>query len=241
MQNCNFQSCRPEAALPLDPDSEITPQAAEPVQKPPLSPLLQATPPGGDTAAAPAQSSENGSVPEQPSCGPNGLCLPQPYPMARANAANERYARIIRNSFAGRESALTAMMNYLYQSIRFGECADDLREMLAAIAQCKMFHLRLLGELLMSLGGDPKYFYCMPPNANSGTWWTAQPAIVTYSKILGDALKADIQAEKASIEEHKNAANYVDDEGVRALLKRIVMDEEYHLKIFTELHKRFCS
>lgn len=201
---------------------------------------MQATPPGGEVAVSPAQS-ENGSVPELPLCGPNGLCLPQPYPIAKANAENERYARIIRNSFSGRESALTAMMTYLYQSMRFGECADDLREMLAAIALCKMFHLRLLGELLVSLGSNPKYFYCMPPNANSGTWWAAQPANVTYSKILGDALKADIEAEKASIEEHKNTINYVDDEGIRALLKRIVMDEEYHLKIFTELHKRFCS
>ena len=240
MPNCNFQTCRQGAALPLDPDSQITPKT-ETTQNPPLSPLLQATPPGGDSAVAPAQSGENGSEPEQPLCGSNGLCLTEPYPPAKANAENERYARIIRNSFAGCESALTAMMTYLYQSIRFGDCADDLREMLAAIALCKMYHLRLLGELLVSLGSDPKYFYCMPPNANSGTWWTAQPTMVTYSKILGDALKADIEAEKASIEEHKNAINYVDDEGIRALLMRIVMDEEYHLKIFTELYKRFCS
>ncbi len=240
MQNCNFQSCRQGAALPLDPDSIMTPQSNETVEKPPLSPLLQVTPPGGEAAEAAASAIENGGTPGQ-SPYVNGLCLPLPYPQAKASAENDRYARIIRNSFAGRESALTAMMTYLYQAIRFGECGDDLREMLIAIAQCKMRHLRLLGELLMSLGGDPKYFYRSSPNANSGSWWTAQPAIVTYSKILGDALKADIEAEKAAVEEHKSIINYMDDEGVRALLKRIVMDEEFHLKIFTELHKRYCS
>lgn len=239
MQNCNFQSCRQKTALPLDPDSQIIPQT-NPMPNPPLSPLLQAVPPGGEVAAL-AQNGES-STPELSLCGPNGLCLPQPYPTAKANAENERYARIIRNSFAGRESALTAMMTYLYQSICFSECADDLRETLAAIALCKMFHLRLLGELLVSLGSNSKYyFYSMPPNANSGTWWSSYPANITYAKILGDALKADIEAEKASIDEHKSTIDYVDDEGIRALLKRIVMDEEYHLKIFTELYKRFCS
>ncbi len=242
MQNCNFQSCRQGAALPLDPDSVITPSAGTAQQQPAVSPLVQATPPGGETAVAPALSSENGSPPpgQQP-CGSNGLCLPQPYPNAAANAENERYARIIRNSFAGRESALTAMMTYLYQSIRFGDCADDLRETLWGISMCKMYHMRLLGELLLSLGGEPKYFYCTPPNANSGTWWSAQPAVMTYSKNLGDALRAAIEAEKAGIEEHKSTINYVDDQGVCTLLKRIVLDEEYHLKILTELYKRFCS
>lgn len=251
MQNCNFNSCWQGAALPLDPDSVITPLAEKvqaqmvqtetpgaTVEQPPLSPLIQVTPPGGEAAVSPTQSE---SVPGQPSCGPNGLCLPQPYPKAAANAQNERYARIIRNSFAGRESALTAMMTCLYQSMRFGECAEDLREMLTAIALCKMYHLRLLGELLLSLGGDPKFFCCMPSNNNRGVWWMAQPATVTYSNNLGDALKANIEAEKASIEEHNNTINYVDDEGIRALLKRIVLDEEYHLKIFTELHQCFCS
>lgn len=240
MQNCNFQYCRQGAALPLDPDSVITPQNNETVEKPLLSPLLQATPPGGDTAEI-APLIEIEGVPAQPPCGVNGLCLPLPYPEAKASAENDGYARIIRNSFAGRESALTAMMTYLYQGIRFGECGEDLREMLLAIARCKMHHLQLLGDLLFSLGGEPKYFYRFPPNANSGSWWTAQPAIVTYSRILGDALNADIEAEKVAIDEHKSTINYIDDEGVRALLKRLVLDEEYHLKIVTELHKRYCS
>ncbi len=240
MQNCKFQSRRQGAALPLDPDSIITP-LTETTQQPAVSPLVQVAPPVGDADATPALNDENADQPQLPPCGSNGLCLPQPYPKAAANAENERYARIIRNSFSGRESALTAMMTYLYQSICFGACADDLRETLWGISMCKMYHMRLLGELLMSLGGEPKYFYRSPPNANSGIWWSAQPGIVTYSKTLGDALKWAIEAEKAGIEEHRSTVNYVDDEGICALLKRILLDEEYHLKLFTELYKRFCS
>ncbi|MFV0497321.1 MAG: hypothetical protein ACK5L0_03995 [Candidatus Fimivivens sp.] len=240
MQNCNFQSRQQEKNLPLDPDSRI-PTHAEPVQNTPYASFVQTTSMEENVAVSSARSSENGGIPERPLCNPNGLCLPQPYPAAKANAENERYACIIRNGFAGRESVLTAMMTYLYQSIYFGACDDDLREMLAAIALCKMFHLRLLGELLMSLGSNPKYFCCMPPNVSCGTWWAAQPVNVAYSKILSDALNADIELEKASIDEHKNTINYVDDEGIRTLLKRIVMDEKYHLKMLTELHKRFCS
>ncbi len=240
MQNCNFQTCRQGAALPLDPDSVMIASAQTP-QQPAVSPLVQATPPGNETVVIPVPLSESSPPPTQPACEANGLCLSQPYPEATANAENERYARIIRNSFAGRESALTGMMTYLYQAIRFGDCADDLRETLWGISVCKMYHMRLFGELLLSLGGDPKYFYCAPPNASSGTWWSAQPPVMTYCQNLGDALKSSIEAEKACIEEHRSVINYVDDAGICALLKRIVLDEEYHLKILTELHKRFCS
>lgn len=240
MQNCNFQSCRQGAALPLDPDSVMVP-SAEMAQQPAVSPLVQVTPPGGEAVVSPASGGEERAPLAPQPCGSNGLCLPQPYPKAAADTPNERYARIIRNSFSGRESALTAMMTYLYQAIRFGDCAQELGETLWGISMCKMYHMRLFGELLLSLGGEPKYFYVMPPNSNSGSWWSAQPAIVSYSKNLGDALKCSIEAEKACIDEHKSIANYVDDPGVCALLKRIILDEEYHLALLTELYKRFCS
>lgn len=214
--------------LPLDPDS-IMPQMEITPSKTPSMPPLSPSPTYTDYI--------------QPECAQHnqyGFCLPQPYPPARAYAENERYARIIRNSFAGKESALTAMLTCIYHSIRFAECAADLQDILIDIAICKMHHLKLLGELLISLGSDPRFFCCLPPNANPGGWWSAQPSTVAYSKNLGEALHANIEAEKATLEEYHNAINYIDDDGICTLLKRIVLDKEYHLKIFTELYKRFC-
>ena len=240
MQNWNRQGCGQGAALPLDPDSVIL-SPAEATQPPTVSLLVQVTPPGDETVAAPAPVGENAIEPEPTPCQTHGLCLPQPYPSAVADAQNERYARIIRNSYSGRESALTAMMTYLYQAIRLGGFNEDLRETLWGISVCKMYHMRLFGELLLSLGSDPKYFYHMPQNARAGTWWSAQAGIVNYAKNLGDALKSAIETEKDGIDEHKSAINYIDDPGVCALLKRIVLDEEYHLALLTELYQRFCS
>ena len=170
-----------------------------------------------------------------------GLCLSDPYPTARAVAPNDRYGRMIRSSYSGRESALSCMMNLLYHALRFSECSEDVKTTLFDIAICKLHHLKLLGELLCTLGGDPKFFYFTAPTGNTTSWWAANPATLTYAKNLGEALKADIAAEKNAIEEHYNAINYIDDNGVTTLLKRIVQDEEFHLKILTELYQRFCS
>lgn len=135
--------------LPLDPDS-IMPRMEEAPTMPPIMPPLPQPP-----------------NPTPPECGCNcesvhnkghGLCLSEPYPPAKARAENERYARIIRNSFAGRDSVLTAVLTCFYHSMRFEECAADLQKAFLGIAICKMHHLKLLGELLISLGSDPRFF-----------------------------------------------------------------------------------
>lgn len=171
----------------------------------------------------------------------NAGCLKEPYPPAIASAPNESYARLIRSSFSGRDSELSAVMAYFYQSMKFCECSPDLHDTLMQIAICEMRHLELLGKLIISLGCEPKFFCCLPPNANPGGWWVAHPSIIKYTANLGEALKFDIAAEKAAIDEYKSVMNYVDDVGIKELLKRIIADEEEHIRIFSCLYLRFCS
>ena len=200
----------------------------------PTPPATPSVPPKTPPAAPPVTT-------PVPGCACHGLCLTEPYPVARSSSPNDRYGRIIRNSYSGRESELTGMLNLLYHALRFSECAEDVKTILLEIAACKLFHLSLLGELLSSLGGDPKFFYFLSQTGNATSWWAANPTTLTYAKNLGEALKADIDAEKAAIDAHYSAINYIDDSDVTNLLKRIVRDEEYHLKILTELYQRFCS
>ena len=54
-------------------------------------------------------------------------------------------------------------------------------------------------------------------------------------------LKNNIAGEKAAIAEYKSIIGYVDDDGIRAVLKRIVLDEEEHLQALECLYSRFCS
>lgn len=164
-----------------------------------------------------------------------------PYPPAVACAPNEKYANLIRSSFSGKDSELTAIMSYSYQAFKFADCAPEAAKVFSEIAVYEMHHFTLLGKLLISLGGDPKFFCCLPPNANPGGWWVAHPSVIKYCDNLGQALKNNIAGEKAAIAEYKSIIGYVDDDGIRAVLKRIVLDEEEHLQALECLYSRFCS
>lgn len=177
-------------------------------------------------------------VPEKPQ---PSACQPLPYPSPVACEKNEHYAKLIRSSFCGNDSELTAVMTYFYHSLRFSECSEELAQELIGISRCEMIHLSLLGRLLRSLGGDPKFFCCLPPNANPGGWWSANPAVVPYSRDLGEAILNDIKLEEGAIEEYQSAAAYIDDENIRALIKRIILDEEGHLLLFKAMYQRYCS
>ena len=169
------------------------------------------------------------------------LCVDMPYPIAKANSKNEKYAELIRGSFCGKESELTAVMNCLYHSLRFSQNCPELAKALMGIAFCEMRHLILLGRLLVSLGGDPKFFCRLPTNSNMGGWWNAQPMTLGYCDSIDAALKNGIAAEKATIAEYKSISEYVDDEGIRAVLKRMIADEQLHLETLECFYSRFCN
>jgi len=53
--------------------------------------------------------------------------LPLPCcPKASADSPNDKYAAILRSIVCGRDSELSLALRYLYQSMRFGCCGDEL-------------------------------------------------------------------------------------------------------------------
>lgn len=200
-----------ELCLPLDPDSVFSKTEQQP------------------------RIFQQGSLYEKP------LALDMPYPPTDGAAPNEKYAELIRGSFSGRESEMTAVMNCVYHGMRFCQSCPELSQTLIGIALCELRHFIILGKLLLALGSDPKFFCCLPTNSNAGGWWSAHPLTVNYRDSIDKALQNGIAAEKAAIAEYQSIAKYADDDCVRAVLKRITGDEELHLETLKCLYSRFCS
>lgn len=239
--------------LPLDPDSlpaahhtahadgGTAPTPAAPIHPLPGHPTVCGCECGCDPAhpCMPCRCAQQQE--QRPPHGHHSACLPEPYPPPVATAPNENYALLVRSSFCGRESELTAVMTYFYHAVRFAECGAALSRTLLDIAICEMHHLDLLSRLLLSLGSDPRFYCALAPNDNPGGWWSALPdTIICYAPDLGAALRADIESERAAIAEYQSAAAYIDDPGISALLLRILRDEQHHLALFEELYRRFC-
>lgn len=86
-------------------------------------------------------------------------CPSKPYPIAAAQTKNRQYVRMIRNVYCGSGcSELNAAMQYFYHSLILRECAPQVSREILNIAICEMHHLELLGQLLCSMGSEPKFF-----------------------------------------------------------------------------------
>jgi bacterioferritin len=168
----------------------------------------------------------------------HGGCLPMPYPPAVACAPNSQYAALIQRAYASIGSELTAVMQYTYGSFILKPCFPEAAETLMAISICEMHHLELLAELLISLGEIPK-FCAFGPSQNR-CWWRADPRVLSYAASLEKQLTVNIKGEKEAIEFYNLCICRIDDENIKKLLQRIIMDEEHHLDLLNSLYERFC-
>jgi len=158
---------------------------------------------------------------------------PLPYPQPEGLGRNIRYARILQSVYSGPDSELTAIHEYAYHRVLTQSDQPELSALLGGIAMVEMDHLRLLGECILRLGLHPTYsFYQGTRRAR----WSA--AFVQYGRTPKNIVDLSIQGEQMAVEGYYSAIHRISDKGIGSLLKRIIEDEELHIKALTELRKR---
>lgn len=151
-----------------------------------------------------------------------------PYPPIKVEKMNLSYAQLLLEDYAGVNSEMTAITKYVYQSFICRNKA--IAKALERISMDEMHHLDILGTLIDKLGGDPKY---CDPNSISHDFWTAQ--YVAYEKNPCCFLKKNIAAEQAAIRNYHKKISMIEDQCVSEILERIIIDEQCHVKVFTQL------
>ncbi len=149
-----------------------------------------------------------------------------PYPDIKVEKENIEYARLLSYPYAGLVSEDTATHLYMYQSFILD---DEVSNILEKIAIVEMKHLELLAKTIKLLGLNPEY------KVNNIPWTTNY---VNYNNNLKDILKINIEAETLAIKNYNNLIKVIDDKYIKELLKRIIIDEEIHLKIFKDLYEK---
>lgn len=159
---------------------------------------------------------------------------PYTYPPVKVEGKNIKYARLLMDDYAGVVSEMTAICQYLHHHFHLDEKYPDVAELLEEVSIVEMRHLEMLGETILLLGGDPQFGHFVK---GKPTYWSG--SYVKYSKDICQALRFDVQAERAAIANYRKRITQIRDKHIQKLLQRIILDEELHVKLFLEAARKY--
>lgn len=146
-----------------------------------------------------------------------------PYPEVTGEPDPETVA-LLKEDYAGAGGELTAIAQYVFQT---GRCTQDdhFANSILQIAMVEMIHLDMLGDVIVTLGGNPSF-------DDGKYYWSAHN--VNYAADLAGMLRANIKAEQGAIAAYEKHAAETKNASVKALLQRFIVDEKLHLRFFEE-------
>jgi len=165
-----------------------------------------------------------------------------PYPEIKIKEKNIEYANMLLNAYSKNcNSELQAISQYMYHHFTISN--KEVGCAMLCIALVEMKHLEVLADLINDLGGKPRFY-------NSNMHWFDSGNVAYADKLKGkdehdddnlcEKLKLDLLSERHAIQDYKLLIDLIDDECVKAVLKKILSDEMVHAEIFKNLIKKYC-
>lgn len=150
-----------------------------------------------------------------------------PYPPLEVEGPNRQIARMLSFSLASDKSEMTSITQYMYQSWALSPSHAEWARTMERIAEVEMRHFQILGRLILQLGGDPRY---AAPRRNRLVFWNG--SMPSYNRTPQAILLDSLHLEEAAIETYRRQITLISDECVSLVLKRIILDEEIHARLF---------
>lgn len=159
-----------------------------------------------------------------------------PYPPVKVQGPSPACARAMLANLAGTGSEMTAVAQYFYNSTVMLERYPKVSDYFHKIAVVEMHHLSIFSQLACLLGADPRLW----SYGNGGpAYWS--PSCVPYTRDLPMLLNRAIVGENRTIAEYRKQIEELPDPFIRAILERLILDEEKHVLIFRRLTQEFCT
>jgi len=166
----------------------------------------------------------------QPTRGSMVFYAREPYPVISVERPSREYAEIIMSDYAGKDSELTAILQYIYGNLVVVNV--EVAQLLMGIARVEMQHFHMLGETINMLGVDPRY-------QHMGKYWNA--SFVNYERDMCRILRINREGELEAVQVYRRHAARIGDEHVKKLLLRIARDEEVHARLLGEAMDKYCK
>ena len=151
-----------------------------------------------------------------------------PYPEVKVNKKDIPLAKEILYSYAGKVSEDTAVHDYIFQMMMQDD--EELKKILRGIAIVEMHHIEILGKLIYALGLTPIFASV----ENDYTEWSSGKYI-DYNNNWRQTLMNNIYQEQEAIRNYEKIILKTNDNNIKHIIKRIILDERLHIEIFTKL------
>ncbi|MEG1510205.1 MAG: ferritin family protein [Clostridia bacterium] len=151
-----------------------------------------------------------------------------PYPEVTPTEQNMHDVKLLMPNYGGKGSETTAIFQYTYQHYILHGVNEHIADTLLGIGLAEMSHHEKLAESIVNLKGDPVI-------AGGYNWWTG--ANVNYTKQIKNIILTNIIDEQNAIKQYEQTNRFINNMEVKALIDRIIMDEELHIIKLKELLK----
>lgn len=159
---------------------------------------------------------------------------PQSYPMPECLCYNAADLRLLTELYSGKDSELTAILQYSYQNTALWRCRPEIAEALGRINMVEMHHLSLLGRCIALMGADPQFI-----RPAQKQYWHA--GLVNYATDPCSLLLCNMRTELDTADRYRTAARRCCNEALRPLLERLADDETLHAECLQKLiHMAGC-
>ncbi len=159
------------------------------------------------------------------------IMMELPYPSIQVREKNQSHAELLSIDYCGSVSEMSAITQYINNENHLSLEKCSAAKTILGIAMAEMIHLQKLGQLILLLGGSVDFVARYRDGRQK--MWT--PQYLRFTENPREMMLGGIEDEKAAIEQYSIHMKRINDDGVNAILARIIKDEEYHIMLLQAL------
>lgn len=149
------------------------------------------------------------------------------YPEIKVTEENIEDAKKLLSIYTSRNSIINNIFTYLYQSSFLEEKYSNI---LKELIEVEIFHAKIISKLINLLGFKPRYIY---KSINNYKYYNT--SYINYNIDKNNIINNNIILKEKLILKYKKLVEDIEDNNVKEILKRIIIDENIHLRIFNEI------
>ncbi len=150
------------------------------------------------------------------------------YPKLTRIKHNDYYSGLVQNLFCGKEGKVASFLQFTYQANILAPFGSSFARLFSTIASDELYHIKLLSETVISLGGDP--VYALP----QGLWFSGR--WIDYVKDIKQMVFLNIENKEKSIIDYKTTISKIDDPAIKQMLTLILKEEIEICKKLKQAH-----